>query len=130
MDVIFQVSALSVLAAVCCCILRPHVGSVAVSISIVAGVLILLVAFRFFKPIIEMLEQLRILSGLSGIIAAPLIKVVGIGILTQIAGSICDDAGERTLHQTVEIAGNVLSVYVSIPLLSAVLDLLEGILHG
>lgn len=130
MDVIFQVSALSVLAAVCCCILRPYVGSIAVSISIIAGVLILLVALRFFKPIIEMLEQLRTLSGLSGTIAAPLIKVVGIGILTQIAGSICDDAGEHTLHQTVEIAGNVLSVYVSIPLLAAVLDLLEGILHG
>ena len=130
MDVIFQISALSVIAAVCCCILRPYVSGVAVALSIVAGVVILLFAFQFFKPVMEVLERMRSLSGISGTMAAPLIKVVGIGVLTQIAGAICDDAGEHTLHQTVEIAGNVLALYLSLPLIAAVLDLLEDIMHG
>lgn len=130
MEVVFQISALSVVAAVCCCVIRPYVGSIAIALAAFVGVIILLLAFQFFEPVIDLLERLCTMSGLSGAVTAPLVKVVGIGILTQIAGAICDDAGERALHQTVEIAGSILSLFISLPLVEAVLELLEDILRG
>ena len=128
MDIVFQISALAVIAAICCCILRTHVGGIAVALSIVSCILVLLGALQFVSPIVSVVERIQKMTGLSNAITAPLVKVIGIGILTQIACSVCDDAGEKTLHQAVEIAGMILALYVSLPLLSAVLDLLEELL--
>ena len=128
MDIVFQIAALAVIAAICCCMLRAYVGGITIGLSIVSCVLILLAALRFLSPVVEILERMKMMSGVSDVIAAPLIKAIGIGVLTQIACAICDDAGEKTLHQAVEMAGMILALYVSLPLLSSVLDLLEEIL--
>lgn len=130
MDVIFQISALAVVAAICCSMLRGRAESITMALSVTACAVIILSAVQFLKPILDVVERIRVMSGISGTAAAPLTKVVGIVILTRIAGAICDDAGEKTLHQAVDIAGSLLSVYISLPLFSAVLDLLEEILTG
>lgn len=129
MNAIFQVAALAVVTAICCCALRSNIGSLSIALSITACVLILILTFRFLKPIIDILDRIQDMTGMTAAVFAPLVKVVGIGFLAQIAGAICEDAGEKTLHRAVEIAGSILSVYVSLPLLSAVLELLEELLN-
>lgn len=130
MDHVVQFCAIAVISAVCICIIRPQSGALSAVLSAVACILILILAFQFFRPIIELLKKLETLSGLSAAATAPMMKVTGIGILCQISGSVCEDAGEKTLSQAVQMAGSVLSVYVSLPLLSAVLDLLGKIMGG
>ena len=130
MDTIFQISAIAVITAVCGCVVRQHAGSLSAVLSAAACIFILLLAFRFLRPILELIKRLEQLSGLSGTATAPMLKVAGIGILAQIAGGVCEDAGEASLNHAVQIGATVLSVYVSLPLMSAVLDLLEQILGG
>ena len=125
MEPVIQVAALAVTAAVICMVLRSRTGELAVLVSLAGCVLILLLSLRFLKPILEVFQQLRDLSGLLGSATVPLLKVAGIGLLTQLVGSICEDAGEKALRQAVEIGGGFLAVYVSLPLLSAVISLLE-----
>ena len=73
-------------------------------------------------------DRLREMTGMVSSVTSPMLKVAGIGILIQIAGAVCEDAGERTLQQAVEIGGGILAAYASLPLLSAVIDLLEDTL--
>ena len=48
----------------------------------------------------------------------------------QIAAGVCADAGARGLEKAVELAGSLLAVYASLPLVSSVLDLLQDLLGG
>ncbi len=130
METAFQIVSLSVVCAVACVLIRERSGSLAMLLALTACVSALLLAVRFFGPIISLMERLRNLSGLSETVTAPLMKIIGLGLLTQLAGGVCEDSGEKALAKTVEICGSILAVYVSLPLINGVLTLLETMLGG
>ena len=70
------------------------------------------------------------LIGLEPALLAPVLKTVGVGLLTQIAGAFCRDAGEQALCKVVELCGTFLAVYVALPLANAVLELLQTLMGG
>lgn len=129
MSYIFQIAGLGVIAALACCIIREHTESAAAALSLTAAVLIFLAALQFLSPVIEILERLQTMTGLSRATVEPMLKVTGIGLLTQICSAVCEDAGEKTLHNAVQIAGTFMALYVSAPLISTILDLLEAMLN-
>ena len=90
----------------------------------------LLAAVQLLAPIFSVAEQLRSLSGLSTAVTAPLFKVTAIGILSRVAAGVCGDAGEKALERAVELSGSILALYAALPLVSAVLELLEDMLGG
>ena len=128
MQTLFQVVAAAIISAIACCTVGRQAGAVTTVLSIAACVFILLVSLQFIRPVLEVLERLQSMTGLSGTIIAPVLKVAGVGVLVQIAGTVCQDAGEQALQKSVEIAGTIISLYVSLPLVTSVLDLLEEIL--
>lgn len=130
MDAALRISSLAVVAAVLCLVVRQREKPLALLLSLAACAAVLLLGLRFFSPVLSVVERLRDLSGLNEAVTAPLLKVTGIGLLTQVAGGVCEDAEERALAKAVEIGGSVLSVYAALPLLSAALELLEEMLGG
>ena len=130
MEQLWKALCLVLLAVVLCVLLRQYHGVTALLLSMAAGVAVLSLSVRFFEPILEVARELRRLSGLSDAVTAPLMKIAGMAILTQCAGGICDDAGEKALARTVQVAGSACAVYLSLPLLRAVLQLLRELLGG
>ena len=59
-----------------------------------------------------------------------LVKICGIAVIAEFASDICRDAGEGALAGAVELGGALAILYVSLPLFSAVLDLLETLMEG
>lgn len=125
-----QIASLGVVAALLCAVVRENERPLAMLLSLAGCAVLLLLGLRFFSPILSVVEQLRDLSGLNEAVTAPVLKVTGIGLLAQVAGGVCEDAEERALAKAVEIGGSVLSVYAALPLMTAVLDLLEEMLGG
>lgn len=78
----------------------------------------------FFHP------GLADMTGLSGAVFAPLFKTAAIGILAQLAGTICRDSGQQALAQAVEICCGFVSFYLALPLLELVLSLLQTMIGG
>lgn len=124
----FRIMGLGVIVALMCCVIRDHTSVMAVALSLAGCIGILLLSIEALRPVLGIIARLQSLSGLTTAVVAPMIKVTGIGMLTQICSAVCEDAGEKTLHNAVQIGGTFLSLYVSVPLMSAVLDLLEEML--
>ena len=61
---------------------------------------------------------------------APVFKTALIGVLTNVGASICADSGENGIAKVVELCGTIMALYLSTPLISAVLDLLDSLLGG
>ena len=129
MDEILRISVLAVTAAVCCFIIRGKAGEMAIVLSLAAVVSVILVVASCLRPIIHVFEQMQKLADISGESTRAMMKVVGIGFLTQMTAAVCVDAGEQSLSKAVEFAGGVLSFYAGLPIVSAILSLLEEILH-
>ena len=130
METMMKISAIAILCAVLCVLLRQNEKAMALALSVLSCAAVLLLGVRFIHPIWTVFQKLEKLSGLGTGVTKPLFKVVGIGILTQIAGSVCCEAGEASLAKAVEVSGAVLAVYASLPLVSAVLSLVEKLIGG
>lgn len=95
----------------------------------IAGLIIaVLLLFQWLTPIIELIRHLCDQANLDPTMTGPLIKIFGIGLLTQLSSSVCSDAGESAMAKILELGGGLLCLYLSIPLLNAVLTLIEDLL--
>ena len=70
----------------------------------------------------ELLELTR----LSPTLFVPLVKVMAVAVTVRLTAALCKDAGQSALAALTEIAGTVCALWCALPLLRAVVELLEG----
>ena len=87
-----------------------------------------LAAMQYLEPVIRFIRELEELGGLDADSVTALLKVVGIGILSEIAALVCRDAGNASLGKTVQLLGSTVILALTVPLFSALLELIQKIL--
>lgn len=93
-------------------------------------VLVCLGVMEFLEPVKELLSDLRRLGGLDSEAVSILLKSAGIGLLAELAGNLCADAGEGALGKVLQILSNAAILWLSIPLFRQILSLIEEVLAG
>ena len=95
---------------------------------------IMTAAFLFLSVLSEISYILDVISAVSGSLSIStdyiriLVRIIGISYLTHFGCDICRDAGQNAIAQKINLAGKVMIVAASIPVFTAVLNLLLGIL--
>ncbi len=130
MDGFLQAVVLAFAAVTAILVLRHRAGEFAPVLAALACAMLLVFAVSKLRPVLDMLERLETMTGVSSTILAPVFKTALIGILTNIAAGVCADSGEKGVASMVELCGTVMALYLSAPLVSAVLELLGDLLGG
>lgn len=130
MELFLQAAVIAVVTVVLTSLLKKSNQELALLLTIAACVLIGLFLMRLAEPVVEFLSKLRNLAGLDKELMTPMVKTIGIGLLTQISATVCADAGENAIAKLVEVCGGVLALYVALPLLQAVIDMVEQMSGG
>ena len=97
-------------------------------LSIGACCLALMVLSWYFDPILAYIARLEQLGFLQQEWIAVVLKAVGIGMLVEIGSLICADAGNAALGKTLQLGGTVVILWLAVPLMTALMDLLERVL--
>lgn len=122
------IAAAAVAAALCAVVVRQRAGELGAALALAAAALLLGAALGAVEDVAALMDELAELAGLSPAVLAPVVKTVGIAVLTRISAEVCRDAGESGVAASVETAGAVLALWVALPLLRAVLDTVTGLL--
>ena len=130
MEVFLQAAVLAIVTVVLTAMLKKTNRELALLLSLAACVLLGVFLMRLAEPVVEFMSKLRNLAGLDKALMTPMLKTVGIGILTQLSATICSDAGENAIAKLVEVCGGVLALYVALPLMEAVIDMVEQMSGG
>mgnify|MGYP003376810199 CR=1 FL=1 len=101
---IAAIAALALIAALLAVMLKRYNSELGVVVSIVAGAVILIELLKTVAPILQQMETLFSISGISGEYALILFKTLGVCYIAQFAADSCRDAGENALASKVEIA--------------------------
>ena len=128
MENIIRISAIAVAAALCAVPLKKQVPEIGMVLGLVAGVFILLLSYPVMKSIIKLMVSLSETANLAPAVLAPVIKTVGIAIVTKLSAELCRDAKEGGIASFLESAGAVLALGVCVPLLEAVLSMVGELL--
>ena len=101
---------------------------IAVLISLAACCSVIVLALNYLEDIIAFIWDLGNIGQLNNAFLQLLLKAVGIGLVGEIASLICADAGNSALGKTIQIATVGAILWISLPLLSAILELMNQIL--
>lgn len=129
MERYIQVVAGAIIAVILGIALSKYSKDVPLVLSILVCCMVLVVAFAYMEPILDFLQELKILGQLNSDMMEILLKAVGIGLVAEIAGLICADAGNAALGKAIQILASVVVLWLSIPLMRSLLEMVEKIME-
>ena len=125
---VIKIIGIGLLALIIIVILKQYKPEFAIYVSMIAGVLILVLAIQKLTGIINLLQSLANKTYINKSFLSILLKITGIAFITEFAVSICSDAGEKALASKIEIGSKVIIIAMSIPIISSLLELVIEIL--
>ena len=125
---IVQVIAIAFIATFIVMILKQYRPEFSIYISIIAGILIFFIVIVKLTSVIQIIKSLSSKLGTNVQYFSLLIKITGIAYLSEFATNICKDSGETAIASKVELAGRVIIIAMSVPILGALIDTITNIL--
>lgn len=130
MDQFFQALALALLAVILVLILRQSNKGIAELLSVLVCCMALGLGLQFLEPVVEFIRSIGKLEGLNSEMLTIIVKVVGISVTAEIAALLCDDSGNSAIGKALQFLATGVILCLSMPMLTAFLQLIEGILKG
>lgn len=128
MEPVFKAAAVVLITVILCLALDKQSKDISILLAIAACTMVIILGITYLEPVLDFLRKLEALGDLNGGMISILFKVVGIGILSEIVGMICADAGNASLGKSLHTLSTAVILWLSIPIFEALLELIQGIL--
>ncbi|MBS7401329.1 MAG: hypothetical protein KIG16_02320 [Eubacteriales bacterium] len=109
-------------------LLKQVKPELAVVVGLVGTILIFLMVVNGLTKIIGSMNNIVAQTGLATELFASILKIVGIGYLCEIAASICQEAGAKSVADMVILGGKVIIMVLAIPIIQTLVDVVLGVL--
>ena len=128
MDILIKAIACALMAAVLSIMLPGNRKEHTLLLGIAASCMVGMTALVYLQPVIDLLKRFQQLGDLNVQMIGILFKVVGIGLVTEMAALVCKDAGNDSLGKMIHILGTVAILWITIPLFEEFIALIEDVL--
>ena len=130
MDSFLRVTAGILVAVVLIITLRRQNSEISLVITLLVCCMVASVTAGFLDPVIRFLKRLQTLGAIDKNILQTLLKIIGICFLTEITELVCKDSSNESLGKVLQILGSGLILYLSLPMFTKLLDIVEKILEN
>lgn len=130
MTAFWQGAAAVLLAVILALALGSHGKQTGILLSIGVCCMVGCIAVSYLSPVVDFLHRLQQIGELDGQMLRIMLKAVGIAMVGEIASMICTDSGNAALGKALQLLSAATILWLSLPLLEALLDMLQGILGG
>lgn len=119
---IFQYVMLALAVAMASLLLKQVSKELALALVIVASVGMLLTLLGKMAVVVRLVEELGTRAHLGNIHLSTLLKIMGVAYVAEYGAQICKDAGEGSMAAKVELAGKLIILTLSVPLVLVILE--------
>ncbi len=128
MDTIFKIVSIALITCVACLIVKPIRSDFAIFISIVGGIIIIFYLLSYLSSIFNIFDNIFEISGINSSLYGIILKIIGIGYLTEFTASICNDTGNGSLGDKVLLGGKIIILVMALPIVTSILDIVMELL--
>ena len=128
MDVLLKAVACALICVIFTCALNHQWREASLLLSLSACCILGIVATTYLKPILSFCRQLQETGQINSEFLKILMKVVGVGLVGELAGLICKDTGNAALCKALELLTGSVILWLALPIFQEVLTLIESIL--
>jgi len=125
---ILKISAFALIATVVIVLIKKEKKEIGVTISIFAAAVIAIYGIIKLEDIVNLIFDLAKNAGVSSKYLEIILKVVGIAYIIELTKDVCVDSGETALAGKVEMAGKIMIVASTVPIISGVVEVINKLL--
>mgnify|MGYP002425626467 FL=1 len=125
---IFRIIGVGLATAVTALIVKQVKPEIAIIVGVAGGVIMLLMLVDSVTSILSVFSSLTQKSGLSTGIFAAVLKIIGVGYITEFSANLCVDAGSTSIANKILLAGKILILVSAIPIVTNLIDIISGLL--
>ena len=127
---IFKITALGIVAACICLLLKGERPEIALLISVSAAVIIILYSLPLLRQIINSMQNIADYMGIQASYIVPVFKAIGISYVTQIGSDLARDAGESAVASKIDFAGKIAVISLALPIAYKMISVVNGIIFS
>lgn len=128
MDLFMKAAAITLISLILWVLLSKQNKEMALLLSILACCLIFTSAISYFQPVIDFFEKLETIGNLDHKLIEILLKAACVGVLSEVIGLLCKDAGNAAVGKTLQLLASAVILWLAIPLLNELMELAEDVL--
>lgn len=125
---IFRIIGVGLATAVTALIVKQVKPEIAIIVGVAGGIIMLLMLVDSVTSILSVFSSLTQKSGLSTSIFAAVLKIIGVGYITEFSANLCVDAGSTSIANKILLAGKILILVSAIPIVTNLIDIISGLL--
>lgn len=125
---IFKIIGVGLITSITVLIVKQVKPEVAVVIGMAGGIVMILMIIDSLTSIVSSFTSILQGSGLSGGVFSVILKIIGIGYITEFSANLCIDAGSSSIADKILLAGKVIILVISMPIISKIIEIISGLL--
>lgn len=125
---IFKIIIVGLITVIASIILKQVKPEMATLVSIAGGLVII---FMVIQDVVDVFNTFNTLSEKTGIntgLFKSILKVVGIGYITEFASSVCVDSGNSSIADKIMFSGKVCILVLSMPVINNLIEMIIGLM--
>ena len=125
---IFRIIGVGLATAITALIVKQVKPEIAVIVGLCGGVIMILMLVDGATNIISVFNSLISKSGVSSGVFSAVLKIIGIGYITEFSASLCGDAGATSVANKILLAGKILILISALPIVTNLIDIIAELL--
>ena len=129
MTEISKIIGIAFITAITAVILRGTKPELSFAVTLIGIIIILMFVVEMLQDTMSIFVSISQITGLENGLLKMLLKIVGVGYLTEFGAGILTDFGSNSIADKVTLAGKVTIVILSMPIVESLLKLLGGFIQ-
>ena len=126
---ILRIIGVAFIASISAAILRTTKPELSFAVTVTGMIIILMFIVDILQGTLVVFSNITQMTGVENGLLKTLLKIVGVGYLTEFGAGILTDFGSVTIADKVTLAGKITIVLLSLPIVEGLLGLISGFLQ-
>ena len=103
-------------------ILREYKSDFAILANVCGGLLIFLIMIDGIREIVQQFVYIKDFTGIKLDIITPIIKVIGVGYITEFTADLAEDSGNKSIANKVIMGGKIAICVLALPIIKSLIN--------
>lgn len=125
---IFKIVGIALITCITAILLKQLKPEMSIIVALCGGIVILSMTIDYLADILSVFNTVIEKTGLSSKLFGTILKIIGIGYITEWTANICADTGLNSLADKILLAGKLLIFVFSLPIITNIIDIITQLL--
>ena len=125
---IFKIVGIGLLTCIVSLLIKQLKPEISIIVALCGGLIVLGMVVDYLAEVLQIFKLIVDKTGLDTGLFTSILKIIGIGYITEWTANICADTGLNSLSDKILLAGKIIIFVFSLPIITNIINIITGLL--